>query len=229
MLKGVREWSRERTGVISSNFAESVAFVQLDPNEPCADIELEFLPGIVDDHSRKLHLGHGYCLHATLMRPKSLGSVHCKSADPEEPPLIDPNFFADEDDLERLAKGLRLAVDILESKPFDAVRGQMLYPIERNDFEALKAYCRQYADTEYHPVGTCKMGPDSDPMAVVDAQLRVKGVNALRVIDASVMPYLVSGNTNAPSIMIGEKGADMIKHACQQYADGCRVMEADGW
>lgn len=213
MTTGVLEWKRKRTGVISSNFAESVAFVQMDPAEPCADIELEFLPGIVDDHSRKLHLGHGYCVHATLLRPKSIGSVHCASANPLEQPLIDPNFFGNEDDLERLAKGLQLALDVMEAEAFDSVRGKMLYPIDRNNIQQLKEYCRDKADTEYHPVGTCKMGPDSDPMAVVDASLRVKGVSGLRVIDASIMPFLVSGNTNAPSIMIGEKGVDMILQA----------------
>lgn len=213
MLKGMSEWSRKRTGIVTSNFAESLAFVQMDPNEPCADIELEFLTGIVDDHARKMRLGHGYCIHATLLRPKSVGSVHCKSTDPQEPPLIDPNFFDNEDDLDRLAKGLQLTLEIMESAPFDSVKGKMLYPLDRNNMQQLKDYCREKADTEYHPVGTCKMGPDSDPMAVVDDQLKVKGINSLRVIDASIMPSLVSGNTNAPSIMIGEKGADLIRLA----------------
>ncbi|GAA0687806.1 FAD-dependent oxidoreductase [Marinobacterium maritimum] len=213
MMKGIFEWSRKRKGILTSNFAESVAFVHMDPSEPCADIELEFLPGIVDDHARKQHLGHGYCAHATLLRPKSIGSVHCKSADPLVSPLIDPNFFDNEDDLDRLARGLQLALGILESKPFDAVRGKMLHPLDRNNLQQLKDFCRERADTEYHPVGTCKMGPDSDPMAVVDAQLKVKGIDSLRVIDASIMPFLVSGNTNAPSIMIGEKGADLIRQA----------------
>ncbi|MBR9865486.1 MAG: FAD-binding protein [Oceanospirillales bacterium] len=213
ILKGMSDWSRKRDGIITSNFAESVAFVQMDPDEPGADIEFEFLPGIVDDHARKQHLGHGYCLHATLLRPKSIGSVHCKSADPLEPPLIDPNFFNNEEDLDRLVKGLQLALEILESKPFDAVKGKMLHQLDRHNLQQLKDYCRERADTEYHPVGTCKMGPDSDPMAVVDARLRVKGINALRVIDASIMPSLISGNTNAPSILIGEKGADLIRQA----------------
>ncbi|NVK38647.1 MAG: GMC family oxidoreductase N-terminal domain-containing protein [Gammaproteobacteria bacterium] len=213
VIKGIMEWRKQRTGIITSNFAESVAFTQLDPNEPCVDMELEFIPGIVDDHNRKLHLGHGYCVHATLLRPKSRGSVHCASNVPEHAPLINPNFLSEEDDLDRLVKGLQLALDVMESKPFDGVRGKMLRKIDRNDVAALKEYCRNTADTEYHPVGTCKMGPDSDPMAVVDSELKVKGIEKLRVIDASIMPFLVSGNTNAPTIMIAEKGADLIKQS----------------
>lgn len=210
MALGVYHWLTKRTGIITSNFAESVAFVKIDKNEPAPDIELEFLPGIVDDHNRKNHLGHGYCSHATLLRPKSRGSVTLHSNNPNDAPLINPNFFKEQSDLENLAKGLQLTLEIMESKPFDLVRGKMLYPLDKDDFEGLKEHCRKTADTEYHPVGTCKMGPDSDPMAVVDQELRVKGIKNLRVIDASIMPNLVSGNTNAPTIMIGEKGAHMI-------------------
>ena len=208
--KGIFEWINKRTGIITSNFAESVAFVKIDKNEPAPDIELEFLPGIVDDHNRKNHLGHGYCAHATLLRPKSRGQVTLASNKPSDAPFINPNFFNEEADLDKLVKGLQLSLDILESKPFDRVRGKMLYPLDRNDIEGLKDHCRKTADTEYHPVGTCKMGPDSDRMSVVDHTLRVKGLSQIRVIDASIMPTLVSGNTNAPTIMIAEKGADMV-------------------
>jgi choline dehydrogenase len=99
----------------------------------------------------------------------------------------------------------------MESAAFDSVRGKMLYNVNVNDTAAMAQDIRNRADTQYHPVGTCKMGPDSDPMAVVDAQLRVKGIAALRVADASIMPTLIGGNTNAPSIMIGEKASDMIR------------------
>ncbi|MCB2057841.1 MAG: glucose-methanol-choline oxidoreductase, partial [Novosphingobium sp.] len=104
---------------------------------------------------------------------------------------------------------------LMESAPFDAVRGKMFYAIDANDTAAMEADIRNRANTQYHPVGTCKMGPDSDPMAVVDGSLRVRGIGRLRVIDASVMPNVVSGNTNAPTIMIAEKAADMLKAAAR--------------
>ena len=100
---------------------------------------------------------------------------------------------------------------ILESKPFDPIRGKMLYPARIDDPTGMAQDIRNRADTQYHPVGTCKMGPDSDPMAVVDAQLRVRGIDGLRVADASIMPTLIGGNTNAPTIMIGEKLADLLR------------------
>jgi choline dehydrogenase-like flavoprotein len=168
-------------------------------------------PVIVDDHTRKTHLGHGYTLHTTLMRPKSRGSVTLQSADPYQAPAIDPGFFTHPDDMAVAIKGARMGFEILEAKAMAPYRGKRLHPFDVNDDKAMEAFLRATCDTEYHPVGTCKMGPDTDPMAVVDAQLRVRGVQALRVVDASVMPALTTGNTNAPSMVIGEKAADLIR------------------
>jgi len=211
VLKGVYQWASKRSGMLTSNFAESAAFFATDDAKPAPDIELAFVVGLVDDHNRKMHLGHGYSLHATLMRPKSRGTLRLASSDPKQAPLIDPNFLDHDDDINDLVKGLQKSLDIMESQAFDSVKGKMLVPLDRNNVGQLKEFLRNNADTEYHPVGTCKMGPDSDPMAVVDEQLRLKGISNLRVVDASIMPNLVSGNTNAPTIMIAEKAADMVK------------------
>ena len=175
------------------------------------DLQLVFVLGIVDDHARKMHMGHGISCHVDLLRPRSRGTVSLASANPHDAPLIDPAFLSDDRDLAVLIKGGQMQQRILESKPFDPIRGKMLYPARIDDPTGMAQDIRNRADTQYHPVGTCKMGPDSDPMAVVDAQLRVRGIDGLRVADASIMPTLIGGNTNAPSIMIGEKLADLLR------------------
>ncbi|HXI87880.1 MAG TPA: GMC oxidoreductase, partial [Parvularculaceae bacterium] len=198
-------------GVLTSNLAEVGGFLKTDSSLAEPDVQLHFIPGLVDDHGRKQHLGGGYSCHVCVLRPKSKGTVRLQSPDPMAPPAIDPNFLDDEDDLRRLMKGARMVFRILDAPAFKAVDGEQLY-IERDPGDAaLAADIRARSDTIYHPVGTCRMG--GDDKAVLDPQLRVRGVERLRVIDASVMPTLVGGNTNAPSIMIGEKGADLIKAA----------------
>jgi len=165
----------------------------------------------VDDHARKAHVRHGISCHVDVLRPYSRGTVGIRSADPREAPIIDPRFLSDERDLQLLVQGGLVQQRIMESSAFASVRGKMLYPVKAGDIAALAQDIRNRADTQYHPVGTCKMGPSSDPSAVVDAQLRVHGLQGLRVADASIMPTLIGGNTNAPSIMIGEKCAELIR------------------
>lgn len=211
MAKAMHEWSSKRTGKITSNFGEGIGFVKSEPDLDVPDMELVFVVGIVDDHNRKLHLGHGYSCHVTLLRPKSRGWVRLNSTDPTDGPKINPAFFDDPDDMTQMVKGWKLQHQVLMSKAFDPYRGKNLYPVDINDDEAIIQDLRNRADTQYHPVGTCKMGTDDDEMAVVDNQLRVRGLKGLRVIDASIMPTLVGGNTNAPTVMIAEKAADMIR------------------
>ena len=211
IIRSIFEWRKSRNGIITSNVAESQAFLFADANEKSPDIQLALCNGIVDDHTRKNHLGHGYTLHVTLMRPKSRGSVRLQSSNAKDAPLIDPAFLTDPRDLATLIKGTQIGFDIMQSKAFAPFRGAMLYPLDRNNPTQIEQFLRDHADTEYHPCSTCKMGPASDPLAVVDPELRVYGIENLRVVDASIMPQLVSGNTNAPTIMIAEKAADMIK------------------
>jgi choline dehydrogenase-like flavoprotein len=211
ILSGIFEWRRQRSGMITSTIASGGAFFRSTPDVPMPDLQLVFVMALVDDHARKLRASHGISNHVDVLRPYSRGTVGLQSADPRSAPLIDPKFLSDERDLQLLLKGGQMQQRLIESSAFKSVRCKMLYPVNINDPKAMEQDIRNRADTQYHPVGTCKMGPDSDPMAVVDARLRVKGIAALRVVDASIMPTLIGGNTNAPTIMIGEKAADLIR------------------
>ncbi len=211
IAKGCVDWFAKREGQLTSNFAESHAFIKLFSDSKVPDVQLEFVIGLVDDHSRKLHLGHGYSIHCSIMQPKSRGTIRLADANPLSAPLIDPNYLSHPDDLNVMLAGLKKTLQIMQSEAFDVIRGNMVYPLDVNNNEQLIEYIRQTAETEYHPVGTCKMGQDA--MAVVNSQLQVHGVKNLRVVDASIMPHIITGNTNAGVIAIAEKAADLIKLA----------------
>lgn len=211
IVKAILEWRKKRTGIITSNVAESNAFFKTRPEAPAPEIQFAFVVGIVDDHNRKMHLGHGYCLHVTLSRPKSRGSVKLKNTDPTTPLVIDPQYLTHPEDMPILLAGVRKGFQVFNNTGFSKYKPKLIYPVNIEDANDLEREVRRNADTEYHPCGTCKMGTADDVMAVVDEQLRVRGIVGLRVVDASVMPTLVTGNTNAPTIMIAEKAADMIK------------------
>ena len=212
------EWRSKRSGMVTSPFATGGAFFRSSPEIEVPDLQLVFVIAVVDDHARKMHLGHGISCHVDVLRPHSRGTVGLNSTDAREAPRIDPRFLSDERDMALLLKGAQAQQRIMESSPFAAIRGKMLYPTRLDDPAGLAKDIRNRADTQYHPVGTCKMGPASDPMAVVDERLRVRGIQGLRVADASIMPTLVGGNTNAPAIMIGEKAADMIREDARARA-----------
>lgn len=216
LWREIKRWRDERKGMLTSNFGEAGGFLRSDPTLPRPDLQLHFVTAIVDDHARKLHLGHGYSLHTCVLRPKSRGSVGLKGADPMLAPKIDPQFLSHPDDIALLLKGVKLARRIMDAAPFQAHRPRELYTEGIADDAGLLQEIRKRADTIYHPVGTCRMGAADDPAAVVDAaSLRVRGLEALWVADASIMPSLIGGNTNAPTIMIGEKAADLIRSARQ--------------
>ncbi len=198
-----------RRGPGCSNVAEAGAFVSSRGETETPDIQFHFLPAQVVDHGRTILEGHGVTLHACGLRPESRGEVRLASPDPLLPPVIDPNYLAAAADLRVLADGIRRGREILSAAAFRPYLGKERIPGGAYQSPAqLEDFIRASAETEYHPVGTCKMG--SDALAVVDERLRVRGLERLRVIDASIMPTLVSGNTNAPTIMIAEKAAAMI-------------------
>jgi choline dehydrogenase len=198
-----------RNGPVTTNIVEAGAFVRADPASDIPDTQLHFLPAYVVDHGMMRIHGYGVCLYTNRLRPKSRGTVRLASADPDKAPLIDPNYLSDPDDLRMAIEGLRFARQIMSSPSMKPLLACERMPGSEKVLDAdLGSYIREWAKTDYHPVGTCKMG--TDPLSVVDPQLRVRGIDRLRVCDSSVMPLEISANTNAPTIMIAEKAADLI-------------------
>lgn len=198
-----------KTGPATSNIAECGGFIRSSQSLETPDIQLHFIPAYVIDHARVKPGGHGMTLHVCVLRPESRGEIRLASADPLAPPAIDPNYLERPRDLKILVDGIRRGREIFASPAFRPYVGPERDPgSSRQSDEEIADYIAGHAETEYHPVGTCRMGQDE--MSVVDERLRVRGLDGLRVVDASIMPTIVSGNTNAPAIMIGEKGAAMI-------------------
>ena len=197
-------------GPLTSNIAEAGGFVRVDPHAPAPDVQLYFLPAFHIDHGATRPPGHGFSIGACLLYPTSRGTVRLRSPDPLAPPAIRPNYLQSDADLRVLVEGVRFVRRIGRAATFDPYRGDELLPGPKVETDAeLAEYVRRRVETLYHAAGTCKMGVD--PMSVVDPRLRVHGVRGLRVVDASVMPTLPGGNTNAPVVMIAEKAADLIR------------------
>ncbi|KWV46220.1 choline dehydrogenase [Bradyrhizobium macuxiense] len=198
-----------RTGPATSHGLEAMAFLKSQSDLVAPDLQFFFVLLMYSDHGRKITNEHGFMAYFNIARPESRGTIMIRSADPLQHPAIRPNYLEAPEDVRNMRDGIRIGREIIAQKAFDPYRGDEYAPGSRATSDAdIDSYVRQTCETIYHPVGTCKMG--SDPLAVVDDHLRVRGIEGLRVIDASIMPRLVSGNTNAPTIMIAEKGADFI-------------------
>jgi choline dehydrogenase len=203
-----------KNGPLTSNIAEAGGFVKINQDCPSPDLQYHFGPAFFINHGLTPIEGHGFTLGPTLVRPYSTGRLRLRSNNPVDSPGMMANYLDDERDMRVLVEGIRLARRIAQARAFAPFRGEEFMPGNaiQTDHE-LRAYIRQNVQTLYHPVGTCKMGPANDSMAVVDAELRVHGLKGLRVVDASIMPTVPGGNTNAPTIMVAEKAADMIRGA----------------
>jgi choline dehydrogenase len=211
-LMALYQYLAKKEGPGTSPIAESGGFIRTREGLAAPDVQFHFLPVLVIDHGRTQVRKDGYSLHACVLRPESKGTIRLASKDPGAHPLIDANYLAERRDLDTLIEGVKKGRDILAQHGLDPYRAAEFEPgpSARTDSE-IEAWIRAKAETIYHPVGTCKMGPDNDPMAVVDHRCRVRGLVGLRVVDASVMPTLVGGNTNAPTIMIAERVAGFMQ------------------
>jgi choline dehydrogenase len=214
-----------RRGPLTSNVGEACGFVRSSAELEVPDLELIFAPVPYLEHGLVKPPGHGITVGAILLQPKSTGSITLRSANPLGAPVIDPRYLSDPDglDFRTLVAGMKLAHRVMRSPALAAFAGEPIQPDREPrtdaDFEAL---VRERSETLYHPVGTCRMGAEA--MAVVDAQLRVRGLEALRVVDASVMPQIIRGHTNSPTVMIAEKAADLIRGASAMADTPSRVV-----
>lgn len=201
-----------KSGPLASNFVEAGAFLRVDPASEMPDTQFHMLPAYVVDPARRPISGFGLSVYTNMLRPRSRGTVRLASSKSGVPPLIDPNFLSDPYDRKLTREGLRVVRDLLKANALSSMlSGERIPGRSVNSDEELDAFIRQVGKTDFHPVGTCRMGEDDT--AVVDSELCVRGIEGLRVVDASVMPTLISGNTNAPTVMIAEKASDLILSA----------------
>ena len=215
-------------GLGRQQFLESGAFLKSRPDLDRPDLQIHTVAAIMQNHGNTAVPKDGFTFHVCQLRPESRGRVGLRSADPTDDPAIFANYLATEEDRRALREGVRMMRKVAAQSALDPYRTEELFPgkdVETD--EQIDAWIRKHAETIYHPVGTCKMGADGDEMAVVDGELKVRGVEGLRVVDASVMPTLVGGNTNAPTIMIAEKISDVIRGRAALPAEDAPVYEDD--
>ena len=210
LLIGIR-WFFFKSGLGATNHFESCAFIRSDAGVKWPDIQYHFLPAAMRYDGTPSLKGHGFQVHVGPNKPKSRGMVHIKSTDPAEPPSIQFNYMQHSEDVAKWRNCIRLTREIIGQPAMDEYRGQELQPgLEIQTDEQIDAWVKDNVESAYHPCGTCKMGTDNDPMAVVDTECRVIGLEGLRVVDASVFPTVTNGNINAPTIMVAERASGMI-------------------
>ena len=209
LLREIFRYRKHRRGALTRNFAEGGAFLKTSPELKDPNVQLHFVVAMVDDHARKMHMGHGFSCHVCLLRPRSRGSLTLQGNTMDTPPLIDIGFLKDPRDLDELVEGFKLTRKIMHAPALAKwiLKDKFTEHVRTDD--EIREVLRNRVDTVYHPTGTCKMGTDS--MAVVDPELRVHGLEGLRIVDASVMPSLIGGNTNGPVMMMAEKAVDLIR------------------
>lgn len=211
LLRNGLQYMLFKTGAVTTTGVESCAFIDPDGGER-PTIQLYCVPTIyLDRDVSGVEPTHGVTLNPCLLRPKARGSVRLASADPSALPLVDPQFFGDADDLRLTIAGLRHAREVLSTEPLGDMVRHEIFPGSNIETDAdLADHCRRTVKTNYHPVGTCRMGRETDPLAVVTPDLAVRGVTGLRIVDASIMPTITSGNTNAPVLAIADRAVDII-------------------
>lgn len=206
--RNILQWRKDRTGGLTTPYAEAGGFATVMPGAPAPDVQFHFVPAILEDHGRTKVSEAGYSIHVCVLRPESRGTVRLASPNSRAAPLIDPNFLDDDRDMAVMKAGVRLLHRIAAAPALAKHGGSDRHDTPLDNDAALEHMIRERSDTVYHPVGSARMGADAD--AVCDPRLRVRGVERLYIADASVMPRLVSGNTNAPSMMIGERCSDFV-------------------
>jgi choline dehydrogenase len=223
-------WFLFKQGPAASSHLEAGGFIRSAAGVRHPDIQYHFLPALVEDHGRSKGRIHAFQTHVGPMRPASTGWLRLRSADPRQHPILEPNYLAEERDRVEMRACVRLTREIFRQPAFDRYRDRELQPGEGVvDDASIDAFVRRKADSAYHPSCTCRMGTDGDAMAVVDRHCRVRGLGGLRVVDASIMPSIVSGNLNAPTIMLAEKAADLILGQPPLPASPAPVWEAPDW
>lgn len=209
LVKQIGRYRKERRGLITTNYAECGGFLKSRPELDKPNLQLHFVIAVVDNHARTMHTGHGISCHVCLLNPRARGSVKLSGKNVDDPLLIDFKFLEDEQDLQDMVDGYKVTQKLMNAPALNEKIKEDMFTANVKSDDEIREILRQRVDTVYHPVGSCKMGVDE--MAVVDPELKVYGIDGLRVIDASIMPTVVNGNTNTPAIMIAEKAVDMIR------------------
>jgi choline dehydrogenase len=223
--ENITRFMQSGTGPLTSNIGEAGGFVKSRPDLESPDTEFLFGPVYYINHGFTRPEGHGFSLGPCLQYPESRGSITLQSRNPLDSPVIQPNYLASQADLDVLVNGFKLARKIAHSEAFDPYRGEEYWPGPQVQTQSeIVEFIRKTVETEYHPIGTCRMG--ADQLSVVNPMLQVHGVEGLRVVDASVMPTHICGNTNAPVIMIAEKAADVVKQSASASEVTVEAKEA---